>query len=443
MLARPFGDISPAVGRLHRANGSGVLDVGRKQEALVTESFGELLRECRVAAGLSMGQLAKRIHYSKGYLSKIENDLKPPHETVARLCDSELAASGRLVEAARSARDRVATAGPTSGATASLTLDRRQVLVAGTVFGMTLAGGPRPVPDERVIAGIRTTFEHLRELGMQTSPVVVLEPLIAQVHTVCALARENPEPIRARLLLLAARIAEYTGWMSQEAGDEQNALWWTRHAAELTSASGNQEIASYAFVREAGLALYRQDPISTVDLARQAQRIGPAGPRTLALAARREAQGHALMGDRDSYQRAMDRAVELLDSSPSDTRAYPVLGSTAPDPVELARGWALCDLGQPAESAVVLGRELARLPAVSRRSRARFGVRRALAHALSGEVDQSCLTLAETLDDVAHVDSATVRMDLRDLARNLGRWSNHGAVRAISPELRRVLRQRY
>jgi hypothetical protein len=439
MRARPFANIAPAAGRLHRANGSGVLDVGRKQEAPVTESFGELLRECRVAAGVSMGQLAKRIHYSKGYLSKIENDLKPPYETVARLCDNELDAGGSLIEAARSARDRDATTGSIAGPT----LGRRQVLVAGTVFGMTLAGGPRPVPDERVVAGIRTTFEHLRELGMQTSPVVVLEPLIAQVHTVCALARENPEPIRARLLLLAARIAEYTGWMCQEAGDEQNALWWTRHAAELTSAGGNQDIASYAFVREAGLALYRQDPISTVDLARQAQRIGPAGPRTLALAARREAQGHALMGDRDSYQRAMDRAVDLLDSSTSDTRAYPVLGSTAPDPVELARGWALCDLGQPAEAAAVLGRELARLPAVSRRSRARFGVRRSLAHALSGEVDQSCVTLAETLDDVAHVDSATVRTDLRDLARHLGRWSNHGAVRAISPELRRVLRQRY
>jgi hypothetical protein len=66
-----------------------------------------------------------------------------------------------------------------------------------------------------------------------------------------------------------------------------------------------------------------------------------------------------------------------------------------------------------------------------------------LSHALSGEVDQSCLTLAETLDDVAHVDSATVRTDLRELARNLGRWQNHGAVREIHPELRRVLRQRY
>ncbi|MFD0202454.1 MULTISPECIES: helix-turn-helix domain-containing protein [Saccharothrix] len=396
------------------------------------------MRECRVAAGLSIGQLAKRVHYSKGYLSKIENGLKLPHDTMARLCDSVLGAGGALIEAARAARDQVAERAADTG----LALDRRQVLVAGTVLGMALAGGPRPVPDERVVAGMRTSFEHLRALGMQTSPVVVLEPLVALVRTVHALALENPQPIRTRLLLLAARIAEYTGWMNQEAGDEQSALSWTRHASELARAGGDREIVSYAFVREAGLALYRQDALGTIDLARQAQRV-EASPRTHALASRREAQGHALAGDRGSFDRALDRAADLLSKSTADTRAYPALGSTAPDPAELARGWSLCDLGRTVESAAVLDRELAGLPAAARRSRARFGARRSLAHALAGEVDQSCATLAGTLDDAAQVDSATVRTDLRELARTLGRWRNHGAVREVYPELRRVLQQRY
>ncbi|KOX15327.1 DNA-binding protein [Saccharothrix sp. NRRL B-16348] len=393
------------------------------------------MRESRVAAGLSIGQLAKRVHYSKGYLSKIENDLKLPHETMARLCDGVLDAGGALIEAARAARERIADAG----------LDRRHVLVAGTgtVLGLALRGGPRPVPDERVVVGMRTSFEHLRALGTQTSPVVVLEPLVALVRTVHALAHENPQPIRTRLLLLAARIAEYTGWMNQEAGDEQSALSWTRHASELARAGGDREIVSYALVREAGLALYRQDAIGTIDLARQAQEVDQASLRTLGLASRREAQGHALAGDRGSFDRALDRAAHLLGASTSDTAAYPVLGSTAPDPAELARGWSLCDLGRTAESAAVLDRELAGLPPTARRSRARFGARRSLAHALAGDVDQSCVTLTGTLDDAAQVDSATVRTDLRELARTLARWRNHGAVREVYPELRRVLQQRY
>ena len=389
----------------------------------MTESFGALLRECRDVVGLSMGELARRVNYSKGYLSKIENDLKPPNPTMAKLCDHALDAGGRLIEAARSAR----------------TLDRRQVLAAGSMVGLALAGGPRPALDESVLHGMRASFENLRALGMRTSPVVVLETLRAQVNTVVALARENPEPIRSRLLLLGARIAEYTGWMSQEAGDEPGALAWTRQASELALAGGDREIESYAFVREAGLALYRQDPKSTIDLARQAQRVGRPTARTLGLALRREAQGHAIAGDRDACERAMDRAVELLDQSTSDGVKYPVLGSTTADPIGLARGWALCDLGRAVEAAEILDREITRLPDAARRNRARFGTRRSLAYALAGEIDQSCLTLAATLDDAAQVDSATVRMDLRDLARTLSRWRGHRTVREISPSLNRVL----
>jgi len=396
----------------------------------VVESFGTLLRECRDGAGISLAELAKRVNYSKGYLSKIENGVKPPNATLARLCDSTLGAGGSLVDAARATRRN------TPGQ-----LDRRQVLAASAAAGIALAGGPRPVPDEGVMTGLRTSFEHLRRLGGQTSPAVVLEPLVAQVRTVHGLAREIPEPTRSRLLLLAARIAEYTGWMSQEAGNEQGALWWTRYAAETAIAGGDREIASYAFVREAGLALYRQDPVATVELAQQAQRTGNASVRTLGLAARREAQGHALAGDRASYERALDRAAGFMAVVTVDTGAYPVLGSTAPDPLGLAHGWALCDLGRVGEAAEVLDRELAKVPATSRRTRARFGVRRSLAYGLAGEVDQSCLTLAETLDDAEHVDSATVRTDLRELTRCLGRWRSHGTARAIYPELNRVLRR--
>jgi transcriptional regulator with XRE-family HTH domain len=72
----------------------------------MAETFGELLREHRIAAGLSMGQLAKLIHYSKGYLSKIENDVKPPTPAVARLCDGVLDVGGRLSRPRRKAGPR-------------------------------------------------------------------------------------------------------------------------------------------------------------------------------------------------------------------------------------------------------------------------------------------------------------------------------------------------
>ncbi|MGW7166818.1 nSTAND1 domain-containing NTPase [Streptomyces sp. NPDC054884] len=60
-------------------------------------SFGLALRELRLERGLSLADLARTTHYSKGYLSKIENGRKPVNGDVARLCDDALAADGALL----------------------------------------------------------------------------------------------------------------------------------------------------------------------------------------------------------------------------------------------------------------------------------------------------------------------------------------------------------
>src|SRR5215468_3158663 len=59
--------------------------------------FGDELRRRREASGQTLGQFAHRLHYSTGYLSKIENGRKPPSEDVARRCDAALGANGELL----------------------------------------------------------------------------------------------------------------------------------------------------------------------------------------------------------------------------------------------------------------------------------------------------------------------------------------------------------
>jgi hypothetical protein len=89
----------------------------------------------------------------------------------------------------------------------------------------------------------------------------------------------------------------------------------------------------------------------------------------------------------------------------------------------------------------LLDRQLAVIPSTARRARARFGVRRALAHAQDGEVDQACEAARDVLADVALVDSATVRLDLVELIRTLNRWHSHRAVRELQIELTPLLRR--
>jgi tetratricopeptide (TPR) repeat protein/transcriptional regulator with XRE-family HTH domain len=56
----------------------------------VSGTFGDRLREARLAAGWSLRELAGRVHYNTGYLSKIENGLRPASVELAKRCDAEL-----------------------------------------------------------------------------------------------------------------------------------------------------------------------------------------------------------------------------------------------------------------------------------------------------------------------------------------------------------------
>ncbi|MFG3280852.1 helix-turn-helix domain-containing protein [Streptomyces sp. NPDC048111] len=61
------------------------------------DGFAAELRRLRALRKVSLTGLARSIHYSKGYLSKIENGSKPPTPDVARRCDEALEAGGALV----------------------------------------------------------------------------------------------------------------------------------------------------------------------------------------------------------------------------------------------------------------------------------------------------------------------------------------------------------
>ncbi|MCG8915004.1 helix-turn-helix domain-containing protein [Actinokineospora sp. PR83] len=58
--------------------------------------FGSELRRRRESAGMSLTSLAEAIHFTKGYLSKIENGRSRPTPALARACDRELGARGEL-----------------------------------------------------------------------------------------------------------------------------------------------------------------------------------------------------------------------------------------------------------------------------------------------------------------------------------------------------------
>ncbi|MFJ8043520.1 DNA-binding protein [Kitasatospora sp. NPDC096147] len=264
--------------------------------------------------------------------------------------------------------------------------------------------------------------------------------LTAHTRAVGEIAGRAAPVTRGRLLLLAARYAEYAGWIAQEAGDDNSALWWTAQAVDLAEAGGDRHLASYALVRRALVAFYAGDATRTVQLVGPAQASG-LPPRIRGLAAQREAQGHALAGDEEACLRSLDRARELLAKAEAEADGGAAVigtGSLA-DPAAMVTGWCLYDLGRADRAADVLDRELLRIPAHAVRSRARYGLRCALAHAARGEPERACQVAEELLPHVAELRSATIRTDVERLARELYRFRTSGPVRHLQPLLASAL----
>ncbi|MFD5537578.1 helix-turn-helix domain-containing protein [Streptomyces sp. NPDC127079] len=70
-------------------------------------SFESALRAARCERGLSLGQLAQLVNYSKSHLSRVETGDKAPTDMLARRCDEALRTGGRLsrlIDADRSGR---------------------------------------------------------------------------------------------------------------------------------------------------------------------------------------------------------------------------------------------------------------------------------------------------------------------------------------------------
>ncbi|MFH8220241.1 helix-turn-helix domain-containing protein [Streptomyces sp. NPDC018057] len=403
--------------------------------------FGPELRRLRLEADLSLTQFAVALNYDKGYLSKVERGERPASPELARRCDAFLGADGALqrLGAGPEAASDGAAGSPT--APGGRRVGRRAVLATGTGslidLGLKL-GGQASSAAAPLLPSFRMQFDQLRKLGQSTAPKALLPLLETQTRMVAALATDTPSATRAPALRLASRFAEFTGWMAQEAGDNEAALGWTGEAAELARAGGDPHLGSYALVRRALVTLYGGDAAGTVALARRAQS-GRLPPRIRGLAAQREAQGHALVGDERGCLRSLDRARELLGDDARDG-AEPVIGTThVSDPAAMTTGWCLHDLGRPRAAAEVLDRECRRLPPHALRTRARYGFRRSLAHAASGEVEHACAIAGELLAVMPAVPSATVNSDVRRLARELSRFRNNQAVRDLQPALARVL----
>lgn len=395
------------------------------------------------------------VHYDKSYLSKIENGLKAASIDVARRCDAVLGADGALAAlvphtaAAGSSMIDGSTWGDDVWVLSLAQNGRNQFtptsgqLAPATGIGFDIPYRDVSGTDAETLAVFESLFHECVRLSERVGANAAIPTVIAQVHVLRNLAGAARSATERTLLVLAGRYAEYAGWMAQEAGDDRAALWWTNLSADIAGQAASIDLAAFACARKAEIALYCEDTVQSVALARQAQQNLGVLPRIRGFAALREAQAHALTGDYDECRRSLDRAAALLDTERAATLGglpVPPLGYRVPGSVT---GWCLHDLGRTQEATTILDAEITFIPQSYRHAAGRYRVRRTLAYAASGEIDHACALAHDILDGPEPVRSAVIRRDVRDLARTLARWHTHRPVRELYPRLTAAMHGRF
>lgn len=297
---------------------------------------------------------------------------------------------------------------------------------------LSLAGSLPFVPD--VNPGLVDYFahqlaEHVR-LDNFSGPTYVIDTAAGQFRQVEQLAeRGSPEMAR-----LAARFAEFTGWLLQDCGDAAEALRITERSVDLAQAASDAELVTYNLMRKSNVLSSAGDRRLAVTTSTQALAAASEDfPELVPVCLRQHALASAQRGDERTARDAIERALALT---------YPVFGSaTALSPycttsyVQMEAALSFLTLRQPAAAEQACAEALAAWPAELVRDRSLCLVRRAMALAELREVDEACRAALLAIDGVRSAPSGRVVHMLRLVTSRLRPFSRNPNVRELTQAL--------
>lgn len=396
--------------------------------------FGTELRRRRLAAGISLAQLADLVHYDKGFLSRVERGERTPAVGLVRQCDLVLNAGGLLASLRPTAdqlrhqgfehRPPAAEAGlePFDAVWDDVRRDRDRLRALAR--------------DGLALDHFSFLYQQLRTQGHRTTPLFVYPALTLHASLLHEVQDAAVGTVQMRLRSLLAHYYEYASWLVQELGRDGAARRLIATAERVGATSGADYLVPYAMIRRADLALYRGEARKVVDLAAGAANHPATNHWVRVVADQRQAQGLAMLCERRACEAALTRADRrTTNECPQEDLTAPLGSESTRSASELVRGWCLLDLGQPDQAADALRRGLAAAPAHVLRARALYGARLAIALAAAGQVEDACAQVAGIVRLSVGVDSATARHQLRALHMVLNRWCTRSTVREAQTQL--------
>ncbi|MBL1096784.1 helix-turn-helix domain-containing protein [Streptomyces coffeae] len=389
-------------------------------------SAGEAISAARRARGWTQQQLADMCGYSQSTISRLERGRQS-----ARDVDVLALVADRL----GMAPSQVGLAGNTPH---NADVNRRDFLGTTTAAAAGLAILPAASSTTRrpVNPAVVGHLQQLRATLVQSDGLYGPHAAISAVHDHLAVIEQQllpaaRRPLRREILQTGAEWAEFAGWLYEDLGRPEEALWWSDRAMEWVQEADDPVRQAFILMRKAQQSVGLGQQQRAVGLASAALRVrGDVPARIRASAHLQAAHGHALIGGELPALRALDAAQTLVEGD--ETVSDQLGGYCNHAYVHAQRATCYLKLGKPTDAVTTYQQAIDHWPAIYQRERGLHLARLATAHAADRAPDAACATAMAALEISRETESRRTTAELRRVVTGLAPWRRNAMVRELS-----------
>jgi tetratricopeptide (TPR) repeat protein len=228
---------------------------------------------------------------------------------------------------------------------------------------------------------------------------------------------------REQLLCVAARYAEFAGWIYQDTGALNSAMQMSSMALDFAQELGDDALISYIMMRRSNIATDAKRPELALKLANAAlTKASCLPPRCCAVALRQRAHAYAQLGHSDDCASTLELAFKYAErsvDSEKDLAQY-----CTPEYVEMEAAHCWIELGQAGRAIGTLQHSLVEWKSEFRRDLGICLARLAIAHASSSQIENALIVANRSLEIAC--DTKSFRTETQ-LSRIPGILIAHGA----------------
>lgn len=202
---------------------------------------------------------------------------------------------------------------------------------------------------------------------------------------------------RARLLYVAARYAEFAGWIYQDTGALPSAMQMSSVALDYAQEAGDESLSSYILMRRSNIAADATRPelaLKLIDAAMNSQ--ARLSPCQRAVALRQRAHSYALLGDDEACGHALEEAFKFAERGVDS--AHDLAFYCTPEYLEMEAAHCWVELGHPDRAISTLQHGLAEWQAEYHRDLGLCLARLAVAHASDGQIEHALAVAGRALE---------------------------------------------